>query len=210
MRYLIELMNARHMSRTDLSDLSGVPESTLRDILTGKAQLDRCEAATLYSIAEALDVSIEDILLSYWDELEEANAPDTFAVHEEGTLMPFYLLVDATLSKLHKEGDLAVIRHIRANEWIEQFWDGGLYRAALFLLGLTDYLCRRNGVKPDSKFDACRNARLDRAVYALRTLEENDDACAFEEARCYAENNAIPELTRFNIYMTEDDIRQMA
>lgn len=42
--YLIELMNARHMSRTDLSDLSGVPESTLRDILTGKAQLDRCEA----------------------------------------------------------------------------------------------------------------------------------------------------------------------
>ena len=118
--------------------------------------------------------------------------------------MPFYLLVDATLSKLHKEGDLAVIRHIRANEWIEQFWDGGLYRAALFLLGLTDYLCRRNGVKPDS------NARLDRAVYALRTLEENDDACAFEEARCYAENNAIPELTRFNIYMTEDDIRQMA
>ena len=81
---------------------------------------------------------------------------------------------------------------------------------ALFLLGLTDYLCRRNGVKPDSKFDACRNARLDRAVYALRTLEENDDACAFEEARCYTENNAIPELTRFNIYMTEDDIRQMA
>ena len=70
--------------------------------------------------------------------------------------MPFYLLVDATLSKLHKEGDLAVIRHIRANEWIEQFWDGGLYRAALFLLGLTDYLCRRNGGKPDSKFDACR------------------------------------------------------
>lgn len=47
-------------------------------------------------------------------------------------------------------------------------------------------------------------------MYALRTLEENDDACAFEEARCYAENNAIPELTRFNIYMTEDDIRQMA
>lgn len=103
MMYLIELMNARHMSRIDLSDLSGVPESTLRDILTGNAQLDRCEAATLYSIAEALDVSIEDILLSYWDELEEANAPDTFAVHEEGTLMPFYLLVDATLSKLHKE-----------------------------------------------------------------------------------------------------------
>lgn len=208
--YLIELMNARHMSRADLSNLSGVPESTLRDILSGKAQLDRCEAATLYNIAEALDVSIEDILLSYWDELEETNAPDTFTVHEEGTLMPFYLLVDATLSKLHKEGYLAFIKSIRTGEWIEQLWDDRLYRAALFLLGLTDYLARRNGVKQDSKFDTCRNARLDRAVYSLRTLEENDNACAFEEARCYAENNAVPELARFNIYMTEDDIRQMA
>ncbi len=208
--YLIELMNTRHMSRADLSGLSGVPESTLRDILSGKAQLDRCEAATLYSIAEALDVSIEDILLSYWDELEENAAPDTFTVHEDGTLMPFYLLVDATLSKLHKEGDLAVIKHIRASDWIEQFWDGGLYRCALFLLGLTDYLCRENGIKLDFRFDACRNARLDRAVYSLRTLEENDDACAFEEARCYAENNAIPEFARFNIYMTEDDIRPTA
>lgn len=203
--YLIELMNARHMSRTDLSDLSGVPESTLRDILSGKAQLDRCEAATLYNIAEALDVSIEDILLSYWEELEETNAPDTFTVHEEGTLMPFYLLVDA-IGKLHEEGDLAVIKGIRENKWIEQFWDVGLYRGALFLLGLIDYLCRRNGVKPDSKFDICRNARLDRAVYSLRTLEENDDACTFEAARSYAENNAIPELARFSLYMTENDI----
>ena len=47
-------------------------------------------------------------------------------------------------------------------------------------------------------------------MYSLRTLEENDDACAFEEARCYAENNAIPEFARFNIYMTEDDIRPTA
>lgn len=208
--YLIELMNARHMSRTDLSNLSGVPESTLRGILSGKARLDRCEAATLYSIAEALDVSIEDILLSCWDEPEETNAPDTFTVHEGGTLMPFYLLVDVTLSKLRKEGDLAGIEPIRASDWIERLWNGGLYRAALFSLGLMDYLCRKNGIKLDSKFDPYRNARLDRAVYALRTLEENDDARAFEEARRCAENNAIPELARFNIYMTEDDIRQMA
>ena len=60
--YLNELMNARQMSRTELSARSRVPESTLRDILSGKTQLDRCEAATLYDLAAALQVSIEDIL----------------------------------------------------------------------------------------------------------------------------------------------------
>ena len=51
MMYLNELMNACHMSRAELSARSNIPESTLRDILNGKAQLDRCEAATLYNIA---------------------------------------------------------------------------------------------------------------------------------------------------------------
>lgn len=60
--YLNELMNACQMSRTELSARSRVPESTLRDILSGKTQLDHCEAATLYDLAGALQVSIEDIL----------------------------------------------------------------------------------------------------------------------------------------------------
>ena len=67
--YLNELMNARQMSRTELSARSRVPESTLRDILSGKTQLDHCEAATLYDLAGALQVSIEDILENYWEEM---------------------------------------------------------------------------------------------------------------------------------------------
>lgn len=209
MMYLNELMNARNLSRAELSARSNIPESTLRDILNGKAQLDRCEAATLYNIAYALDVSVEDILEGYWDALER-DAPSRTSVHDENSLMNFYVLADSMLGRLRATGDLAFIDGIDQNEWIERLYQGREYRCALFLLGMMDYLCRKNGVRQVARYDEYRKARLDGPVYALRTLNVNDDDGAFQRARTEAENNAIPELGRFGIYMTEEDIRHPA
>ena len=209
MMYLNELMNDCHMSRAELSARSNIPESTLRDILNGKAQLDRCEAVTLYNIAYALDVSVEDILEGYWDALER-DAPSRISVHDENSLMNFYVLADSMLGRLRATGDLAFIDGIDQNGWIERLYQGREYRCALFLLGMMDYLCRKNGVRQVARYDEYRKTRLDRPVYALRTLNVNDDDGAFQRARTEAENNAIPELGRFGIYMTEEDIRHPA
>ena len=209
MMYLNELMNACHMSRAELSARSNIPESTLRDILNGKAQLDRCEAATLYNIAYALDVSVEDILEGYWDALER-DAPARTSVHDENSLMNFYVLADSMLGRLRATGDLAFIDGIDQNGWIERLYQGREYRCALFLLGMMDYLCRKNGARKVARYDEYRKARLDRPVYALRTLNVNDDDGAFQRARTEAENSAIPELGRYGIYMTEEDIRHPA
>lgn len=209
MMYLNELMNDCHMSRAELSARSNIPESTLRDILNGKAQLDRCEAATLYNIAYALDVSVEDILEGYWDALER-DAPSRTSVHDENSLMNFYVLADSMLGRLRATGDLAFIDGIDQNGWIERLYQGREYRCALFLLGMMDYLCRKNGVRQVAQYDEYRKARLDGPVYALRTLNVNDDDGAFQRARTEAENNAIPELGRYGIYMTEEDIRHPA
>ena len=209
MMYLNELMNACHMSRAELSARSNIPESTLRAILNGKAQLDRCEAATLYNIAYALDVSVEDLLEGYWDALER-DAPARIAVHDDSSLMNFYVLADSMLGRLRATGDLAFIDGIVQNGWIERLYQGREYRCALFLLGTMDYLCRKNGVRQVARYDEYRKARLDGPVYALRTLNVNDDDGAFQRARTEAENSAIAELGRFGIYMTEEDIRHPA
>ena len=209
MMYLNELMNSRNLTRAELSARSNIPESTLRAILNGKAQLDRCEAATLYNIAYALDVSVEDILEGYWDALER-DAPVCIAVHDENSLMNFYVLADSMLGRLRATGDLAFIDGIDQNGWIELLYQGREYRCALFLLGMLDYLCRKNGVRQVARYDEYRKVRLDGPVYALRTLNVNDDDGAFQRARTEAENNAIPELGRYGIYMTEEDIRHPA
>ena len=96
--FLNNLMNARNLTRAELSASSHIPESTLRDILNGKAQLDRCAAVTLYNLAYALDVSVEDILEDYWEELELERAAHThIPVHDNHALMNFYVLADSTL-----------------------------------------------------------------------------------------------------------------
>ena len=66
--YLMNLMNEQYMTRADLSMMSGVPDSTLRDILSGKAQIDHCEAATIYGIADALGTTVEDMLNTALDQ----------------------------------------------------------------------------------------------------------------------------------------------
>ena len=209
MMYLNELMNACHMSRADLSARSNIPESTLRDILNGKAQLDRCEAATLYNIAYALDVSVEDILEGYWDALER-DAPSRTSVHDENSLMNFYMLADSMLGRLRATGDLAFIDGIDQNEWVERLYDDGQYRCALFLVGVMDYLCRKNGIWQIARYNEYRELRLDSPVYSLSTLNVNSDDGDFQRARNDAENNAIPELGRYGIYLTEEDIRHPA
>ena len=140
--YLNELMNARQMSRTELSARSRVPESTLRDILSGKTQLDRCEAATLYDLAGALQVSIEDILENYW---EEMNAPEASrpVVQDEGSLASFYMLTETFLEQLHAMGELAFVQGVYGGDWIRRFFNGRQYRCALFLLGLVIFCAGR-------------------------------------------------------------------
>ena len=207
--YLMNLMNKKCMTRADLSMMSGVPDSTLRDILSGKAQIDHCEAATIYGIADALDTTVEDILDHYWEECI-ADAEDAVRekqpLHDAHTLLLFYSTVDRVVQLRQHVDDALLTSSVNSEAFIDLFFDKGFYREAFFLLGLTDYLNRKLGMKTDPRFDAYRVYRLDNPVYSLSTLEEYDDSDALDNARAYAEAYAIPELAAFNIFMTEEDI----
>ena len=206
--YLMNLMNEHCMTRADLSMMSGVPDSTLRDIFSGKAQIDHCEAATIYGIADALGTTVEDILDHYWDECLGADDEECEreVLHDGHTLLLFYTTVDRVVQLRQLADDALLTSCVNSEPFIELFFDKGFYREAFFLLGLTDYLNRKLGMKTDSRFDAYRVYRLDNPVYSLSTLEEYDDPEELKNAKAYAEAYAIPELAAFNIFMTEEDI----
>jgi hypothetical protein len=197
------------MTRANLSMMSGVPDSTLRDILSGKAQIDHCEAATIYGIADALGTSVEDILDHYWDECLEDDDEEAWKqqpLHDGHTLLLFYSTVDRVVQLRQHVDDALLMSCVNSEAFIDLFFDKGFYREAFFLLGLTDYLNRKLGMKTDPRFDAYRGYCLDCPVYSLSTLEEYDDPEELENAKAYAEAYAIPELAAFNIFMTEEDI----
>lgn len=206
--YLMNLMNEHCMTRADLSMMSGVPDSTLRDILSGKAQIDHCAAATIYGIADALGTTVEDVLDHYWDECLGADDEECEreVLHDGHTLLLFYSTVDRVVQLRQHVDDALLTSCVNSEAFIDLFFDKGFYREAFFLLGLTDYLNRKLGMKTDPRFDAYRVYRLDNPVYSLSTLEEYDDPEELKNAKAYAEAYAIPELAAFNIFMTEKDI----
>ena len=55
---LNDLMVKRHMTRAELCRMSGVPDSTLRGIVSGGVQLERCQAGTLYRLAKAVNTTM--------------------------------------------------------------------------------------------------------------------------------------------------------
>lgn len=60
--YLNDLLAERKISRYRLSKASGVAQTTLADICSGKSQINKCSAETVYRLARALNVSMESLL----------------------------------------------------------------------------------------------------------------------------------------------------
>lgn len=134
---LLELMNEKHMTCAELSRRSGVPESTLRDILNGKAQIDHCEAGTLLAIADVLETTVDEIVVTYWEEalLHHDREVPLEELHDDSSMLTFYMIVDATKLALTAYSDLEFVCEICEEHWIERFHAEGAYRIAFFLLG---------------------------------------------------------------------------
>ena len=54
------LLEEKNITKYRLSKESGVPQATINDICSGKADLQKCAAGTLYRLAKVLNVSIEE------------------------------------------------------------------------------------------------------------------------------------------------------
>ena len=201
-----DLMKKHGITRYELSERSGVSESTLRDIINGKSQLDRCESGTMVAIADVLGTTVEAIVVDYWDDQPKDDEPELRPVHDPNSTAYFYLLFDASVLDLTVHKDMDFVHEICRERCIENFFRSGFYRGALFMLGLLDYLHRKHGLDPNPRFDEYRGTCLDQPLYSLRTLEKNDNSEQFIRAKALAEKNAIPELARFNIFVTREDI----
>ena len=63
MTYLNQLMRAQHLTKAELSRQSGIPDTTLRDLLSGSVRLENCKAGTILRLARAFHVSFEELLM---------------------------------------------------------------------------------------------------------------------------------------------------
>lgn len=70
------LLDTKRISKYRLSRISGIPQTTIKDICSGRSALEKCSARTVQQLARALNCSMEDIM--------ELNAPVLSYAHDTG------------------------------------------------------------------------------------------------------------------------------
>ena len=151
---ITEQLEKKQMTKYKLSKLSGVPQTTINDICTGKVDLEKCSAGTLYRIAKVLGVSIEEILES--------------AVSEHRA--SFETFKSNVCHNVKNMGDVDFMIHVLESDEIRTLYERKWYPEALYLLAMLDYLSRENNIPLCTKYDDIRTRRLAKPVYPIGVL----------------------------------------
>ena len=83
---ITDIMNKKDITKNSLAKTSGIPCATLNDICSGKTRIERCSAKTVFKLAQALNVSMESLVV---DSIRKADREQSY---EYG--LPEYLQKD--------------------------------------------------------------------------------------------------------------------
>lgn len=182
----ISLVRQQKISGYRLSKDSGIPQTTVTDLLSGKASLLRCNAETLYRLAKVLGVGMEELLES---EMKKKNLNHSFDFFR-----------NQECRQLRQMGDIPYLIALLESQRIPQLYQKGILPQAFYLVGMADYLSRLHDVPLCKDFHALRQKKLATTIYPLPQGISPKPAGLkkLEEA-------ALPEFKRFGIM--EDDVR---
>ncbi len=186
---ILEAIQEKRISMYQLAKESGVPYATLNDICNGKTKLEKCSAGTVYHLAQALEIPMEELLRSCFEKRSSFENYKSTICH-----------------RVKETGDLDFIVETLENGDIRTYYNRKWYPESLYLLGMLDYLSRENHVPLCSDYDDLRSQKLEKPIYPASILA----ICAAakdDTAMKQAEQSAIPEFRRFNII--ENEVRNV-
>lgn len=184
-----ELLQKENMSRYRLSKESGVAMTTITDICSEKAELEKCAAGTLYKIARVFGVTVDSLL-----ENNKSRPMDyrcSFETYKSNTC-----------HHVKDLGDIDFIIETLEKDEIRKLYDRQWYREALYLLGMVDYISRINNLPMCTDYNDIRCHKLDKPIFPAGIVV----SCAATDDESYKEEamaKAIPEFLRFNIVECE-------
>lgn len=183
-------LKEKNLTIYECSKKSGIPYSTLSDLVKGKKQIEKCSCEMVYKLAKALDTTVEFLI----EEFHIPKRPD------------FELFKSNVCHDIKRKGDLNFIVETISSHVIQEYWSIKWYLEAMYLIGILDYLCRINSIPKCNEYEEYRNYRMESTVYP-RSVKYEELIGKSNRVKMYCEENAIPELLRFNI--VEGEIRNV-
>lgn len=192
-----QLLQKKKMTKYRLSKESGVPQTTVNDICSGKVKIEKCSVGTIYKIAKVLDVTVDSLI-----ETELGN----FAKSKEEYRCSFETFKSNIRHYVKDMGDLEFVIEILEKDKVRSLYKKGWYPETFYLLAMLDYLSRENDLPICEKYNDIRCGKLADPLFPASV----NVATAVEKTERYkqeAVKNAIPEFLRFNI--VEGQIRDV-
>ena len=186
---LQELLKKQNMSIYRLAQESEIPYATCNDIVNGKTRLERCSARTVYQLAHALNITMEELLNPC---LLKRSSFENFK--------------SAICHQLKEKGDINFIIDILESNDIRTYYERKWYPECLYLLAMLDYISRENDCPYCDEYDDLRRCKLEKAIYPA-SLMALSIATKDDSLLKHAEATAIPEFRRFNII--ENEVRNV-
>lgn len=182
---LKEILKQKNMSIYKCSKLSGIPYTTLSEVVRGKTRLEKCSAEVVYKISKALDTSMESLIS---DSIEARS--------------DFEIFKSNICHRAKDEGDFDFIISVLESDDIRRYWSKKWYSEAFYLLAMIDYLSRENNLPLCNKYDDIRSQSLKIPLYP-RDVVMAAKLSPKLDRRAECKRNAIPEFIRFNIVESE-------
>lgn len=189
------LLKQKDMSVYQCSKESRVPYTTLLDLVKGKTRIEKCAAETVYKLAKALGIAMEELLQERM---------------EEGTAVPYRSKFETFKSNVchlvKDKGDIDFIIDTLKSSKIRDYWNREWYPESFYLLAMVDYLSKENGLPLCKDYDDIRSYTLSDPLYPrdIMLMEKLDSSLDMREQ---SRKEAIPEFMRFNI--VESGIRDV-
>ena len=184
------LLCEKKITKYRLAKSSGVSQTTINDICSGKVNVKNCTGETLYRLAKTLKVSVETLLT---EAMEYRPA--------------FEIFKSNVCHSVNDKGDINFLADVIKSDIIFRYLDMHWYREALYMLAMTDYLCRENNLPLCEVYNDLRYIKLSDTIYPAGILI----LCAAlksEEPKEKSLREAIPEFLRHNI--VENEVRNVA
>lgn len=187
---LKELLKIKNITAYSLSKESGVPFSTISDLINGKTKPENVRLCHAISISKALGI---DVVL--FAKLQNPKDELRFAYFRSNIL-----------HDLKRKGDIPFVQHVLKTKIIDREYKCGCLERALYLLALIEYLNRVNGnVMTITRYKNLKKLKLDSVLFPGSELISFSSV---EEANRRIGIKCISEFAKYNII--EESVRNVA
>lgn len=184
-----EFLKQKNITKYQLSKISGVPFTTISDICTGRAKIEKCAVDTIYKLSKTLDITMEDLVAASMEHRQSFETFKSNVCHQVKDMGDMNFIIDTL------ESDK--IRKLYRKKW---------YPESLYLLAMIDYLCRENDLPICAEYSDIRRFRLREPIFPASIIAISAASHSDKPMR-ESYDNAIPEFKRFNI--VENEVRNV-